>query len=185
MKESRVAIRYAKSLLTLSIELGELEKAHEDMQLVAETCKNSKDLILLLKNPIIKTDKKIVVLREIFGKRLREPALLFIEIIARKKRESFLEYIAKSFIKQYKSHKNILTATVTTAVGLDEQMRKNILDIVKAGKASEVDLIEAIDERLIGGYVLQVEDNQSDNSIRNKLNKLSKDFKKNPYQKEF
>lgn len=185
MKKTRVAIRYAKSLLTLSVEMGELEKAHEDMKLVAETCKNSRELTLLLKNPIVKTDKKTAILREIFSKHLGKMSFSFLEIIIRKRREYLLEHIANAFIKQYKSHKNILTATVTTTISLDAQLRKKILDIVKADTPSEVDLIEEIDEGLIGGFVLRVDDNQSDNSIRNKLNKLSKDFSKNPYIKDF
>ena len=185
MKETRVAIRYAKSFLALSLEMGELEKAYEDMKLVAETCKNSRELILLLKNPIVKTDKKMVILREIFSKHLGKTTLSFIEIITRKRREYFLEHIARAFIKQYKSHKNILTATVTTTLSLDVLLRKKILDIVKAGTASEVDLIEEIDEELIGGFVLHVDDNQVDNSIRNKLSRLSKYFSKNPYIKDF
>lgn len=185
MRETKVAIRYAKSLLTLSVEMGELEKVYEDMKLVAETCKNSRELTLLLKNPIVKIDKKTAVFFEIFRKHLGKTALSFIKIITRKRREYLLEHIARAFTKQYKSHKNILTATVTTAVSIDAPLRNKILDIIKANSASEVDLIEEVDEGLIGGYVLQVGDNQADNSLRNKLNRLSKDFSKNPHIKDF
>jgi len=58
MSEIRIAARYAKSLLDLAIEKGALDAIHNDMQLIAESCKGSRELVLALQSPIIKFDKK-------------------------------------------------------------------------------------------------------------------------------
>jgi F-type H+-transporting ATPase subunit delta len=58
MKESLAGNRYAKSLIGLSIEKKELDTVYNDMVLISETVENSKDLDLLLKSPVVKTDKK-------------------------------------------------------------------------------------------------------------------------------
>jgi F-type H+-transporting ATPase subunit delta len=58
MTESKVARRYAKSLLGLATEKNITEKVFSDMQLIASACHQSRDLALLMKNPIINTDKK-------------------------------------------------------------------------------------------------------------------------------
>ena len=59
MKQSRVTIRYAKALFQLAIEQEILEQSYNDMVLLDEVCAESKELPLLLKSPIVKTDKKL------------------------------------------------------------------------------------------------------------------------------
>ena len=58
MRDIKVASRYAKSLLKIAIEENSLEDLHKDMLLVNDVCSNNKELVLLLKSPIVKTDKK-------------------------------------------------------------------------------------------------------------------------------
>ena len=185
MQGTRVAFRYAKSLMRLALEKGELEKAYVDMLLIHTTCKNSKDLSLFLKSPIIKTDKKQKTLKEIFGAHISKISQEFVEIITRKKREIFLESIAEDFVSQYKTHKKILTAVITSAAGLDDTLRKRVLEIVKNNSTSEVELIEKTDKSIIGGFVLRIGDKQVDASIARKLQQLAMSFSENPYIKEY
>lgn len=165
----------------MALEQGELEIAYNDMKLVFETCSSSKDLSLLLKSPIVKPDKKKEILREIFVNRLSKLSLSFIDIIIRKRREQYLEAIAREFQYQYRSHKNILTAIVTSAVGLDDKIRSEIMKIVRDSENTEVELVEKADKDLIGGLILRIGDKQIDASIQRKLKELSKSFKENPY----
>lgn len=185
MKGTRVATRYAKSLLRLALERGELEKAYADMQLIASTCKQSKDLSIFLKSPIIKTDKKLAVLNEIFSNRVSKLTQEFIDVITRKRREIYLEGIANDFVAQYREHKKILTAVITTAVGLDDTLKKKVLEIVKGTAKSEVELVEKVDKDLIGGFVLTIGDKQVDASVARKLKQLTMSFSENPYVKEY
>ena len=109
----------------------------------------------------------------------------FINIIVRKKREYALVEIAEAFVSQYKVHKKILTAVITTAFGLDADLRARVLDIVKKSQNSEVELIEKIDKDIIGGFIIQVGDKQDDTTIRTKIMKLTRVFNENPYIKEY
>ena len=81
MKQTRATLRYAKSLFNLAIEQDILEKCREDMQFVADTCASSKDLSLLLKSPIIKTDQKLSIFKEIFYNKMSEVSINFVNII--------------------------------------------------------------------------------------------------------
>jgi F-type H+-transporting ATPase subunit delta len=184
MIESRVSFRYAKSLLDLSLEKGQLEQVREDMQLVLDTVRESKDLSLMLKSPVIKTDKKLEVLKAIFGGKIGVISSQFIDIITRKRREMELEGIADSFLSQYKAHKQILTAVITTASGLDKSLREKVLQIVKGSTNSEVELTEKVNKDLIGGFVLRVGDQQVDASILRQIKNLDRSFSENPYVKE-
>lgn len=185
MKGTRVANRYAKSLLRLSLENGELETAHKDMQMVAELCDTSKELDVFLKSPIVKTDKKLSVLEEIFGSSISKLSMSFIKVITTKRREIYLHDIAKEFVKQYRDHKKILTAVIKSAVGLDDKLKEQVLNIVKKTEGQEVELVEVVDSSLIGGFVLTIGDKQVDASIVRKLQQLTMTFNENPYIKEY
>lgn len=182
---SKVAARYAKSLLDLSIEKGSVEKVYADMKLVLGTCRESHDLRVLLNSPIIKSDKKLAVFKEIFSSKIEKLTLDFLTIIIHKRREMYIVETSEAFVDQYKKYKNILTAIVTTAFGLDDELRKKVLEVVKKSANSEIELIEKVDKNLIGGFIIRVGDKQDDTSIARKLKSLYRTFNENPYIKEF
>ena len=184
MQGTRVASRYAKSFIDLTIEQGSLEQAYADMKTIAEVCKSNPDFVTFLKSPVIKTDKKQAVLKEIFEGKLNKITDAYVQLITSKKREIYLAEIVTEFIAQYKEKKKILTAVVITANGLDENIRAKVMEIVKGASKSEVVLEEKIDKDIIGGFVLRVGDKQVDASISHKLNMLKRSFNENAFIKE-
>ena len=184
MQGTRVAARYAKSFIGLTMEQGVFEEAHKDMQYVSEVCESNKDFVILLKSPVIKTDKKQAVLKQIFTGKLNKITDAYIQLITAKKREMYLAEIANEFINQYKEKKKILTAVVTTANGIDDVIRKKVMEFVKGVSTSDVVLQEKINKDIIGGFIIRVGDKQIDASIARKINRLKQTFKENPYIKE-
>lgn len=181
MRQVIVASRYAKSLLQLAAEKGVEGAVYEDMKLVAETCRENRELELLLKSPIVRADKKMAILEDIFKDELQELSMGFIDLITSKGREGFLFEIAVEYQDQYKSKHAIITATVTTATGLDADMKSAVLKLVKGSADSEVVLIEQTDADLIGGLILRIGDEQYDGSLQRRLNDLKREFGNNSF----
>jgi F-type H+-transporting ATPase subunit delta len=171
-----VASRYAKSLLDLAVEKGQLDAVYADMLQVREVAGGSREFITFLNSPVIKTDKKIAVLKSIFEGKVNALTLAFLTIVANKRRESVIPEMAASFIDQYKAHKNILTAVVTSAQGLDAATRQKALDLVKAQMNGEIELVEKTDANLIGGFILKIGDKQVDRSVARQLSNLKKEL---------
>ena len=185
MEGTRVASRYAKSFIDLTMEQGVLEQAYADMKCIVDLCKANHEFVIFLKSPIIKTDKKQAVLTEVFGAKLNKVTSSYIKLITSKKREIYLSEIATEFVNQYKEKKKILTAVVTTASGIDDVTRKKIIEVVKGIGNSDVVIEEKINKDIIGGFIIRVGDKQMDASIARKLNSLKRTFKENPFIKEF
>ena len=185
MKQSRVTIRYAKALLQLAIEQNTLEQSYNDMVLLDVVCTESKELSLLLKSPIVKTDQKLNILKEIFASKLGEVSMAFVNIITTKKRESLLAFIASSFITLYKAHNNIATATVTTAAPLDEALKADVINFIKKHGEANVELTEKVDEKIIGGAIIRMGDKQLDASVSKAISELRQTFNKNLYIQDF
>ena len=171
-----VASRYAKSLLDLSVEKGQLEAVYADMLQVKDVCENSREFINFLNSPLIKSDKKIATMKAVFDGKFNAITSGFLTIVATKRRESIIPEIAISFIEQYKAHKNILTAVITSASGLDAATRQKALELVKSQLNGEVELVEKIDNTIIGGFVLKIGDKQLDKSVARQLSNLKKEL---------
>ena len=131
MKQSRASVRYAKALLQTAIEKNLLQQSYNDMVLINNVCSESKDLLLLLKSPIVKTGQKLKILEEVFSSKLDRISMIFIRVITQKKREALLAEIANSFIYLYKKHNNIVLATATTAIPLSAELKKEIITYIK------------------------------------------------------
>jgi F-type H+-transporting ATPase subunit delta len=185
MRDIKVASRYAKSLLKIAIEENSLADIHNDMVLVNDVCINNKELRLLFHSPIIKSDKKTAIMNEIFGGKISKISNSFIAIIISKKRESLIGDIASSFIETYKTHKNIKTAQVTSAIPLSKDQKDKVIAILKSSNNTEsVDLEEIVDPAIIGGMIVRVGDKQVDESIKRKLTNLEMEFDDNLYISE-
>jgi F-type H+-transporting ATPase subunit delta len=183
MIETKVAKRYAKSLIDLANEKNVLEAVNNDMKMFTSVSSQNRDLELLLSNPIVNGDKKFKVFQQIFGQRFNSLTMTFLDIVIKKGREKYLVQIAKNFTEQYKIMKKIITAEVISAIGLDDNLRKKIYDMIRKDSNSEVELVEKVDKKLIGGFVLRIGDSQYDASISSEIRKLAQAFSDNTYIK--
>jgi F-type H+-transporting ATPase subunit delta len=174
MNVSQIAIPYAKALFEHAIELNVLEETLKDMKVVAELCNNSRDFRLLLKNPLVKTEKKQAIFKRIFSDVLSKMTFTYFLIIIKKKRESILHDIAWVFVELYKDYKGILTVTLQSAVPVNDSIREQVRAIMKSQTSGELELIEEVKAELIGGFVLQWKDKQYDASIRHQINRMQK-----------
>lgn len=181
---SKIANRYAKSLLQLAVEQGKLETIKRDMDFFVSVL-NSRDFVAMLKSPVINEDKKSNVVNKLFSKKIDELTLAFLNIMIRKKREAFLPDVAYAFEQQHNEHKGILTAKIITAVPANEAFEKKIkTDLKNTTHCKEVVLEKIVDENIIGGFVLKYEDKQYDASISNKLREIEKQFSNKNYNKQ-
>lgn len=186
MAESRVAYRYVKSLLQLAVEQNALEEVHADMQLFSSVCRQSRSFTLMLRNPVIRHDKKKDVLMALFKGRVNKLTLAIFDIITRKNREPLLPEIARQFHQAYNEYKGIVSATLETAVEPDSKLMAEFEKLIKQiSKKNQVELHTKVEPAMIGGFVLTVNDKQIDASIRNRLKALERELTQNPYIKTF
>jgi len=83
MSEFKVASRYAKSLIDLAQEQGNLELVKQDMEQFVMTLRASSELQAVLKNPIMKQDKKRNILDALFGGKIHPSIVAFFHIMVR------------------------------------------------------------------------------------------------------
>jgi len=176
MSEFKVASRYAKALIDLSIEQGTLEIVKGDMEQFIGVLRVNKELQAVLKNPIMKQDKKSSILNAIFKDKIHPSIASFFNIMIRKSRAGILYATAHEFIREYNEVKGIVKATVTSASALSEAHLEQLRQQIGAQISAEVILSNPVDPKLIGGFIIKVGDRQVDTTIEGRLQQLERHF---------
>ena len=171
-----VASRYAKSLLDLAQEQGQLDTVKGDIDGVISVLKSNHELLAVLKNPIISGDKKRQILASLFEGKISPVILSFFYILVNKGRADILLEIAQEFVREYNEVKGVVNASVTSAAALSAANLAELQKTIAAEVKAEITLKNIVDPTLIGGFVVRVGDRQIDASIAGKLNKLEKHF---------
>ncbi|MFN3875986.1 MAG: ATP synthase F1 subunit delta [Flavobacteriales bacterium] len=182
MNIAPVAYRYARSLMELAQEKGMLAAVHEDMRMVADACAASRDLRVLLKSPVVKSDAKDRILGKVFAGRIGQVTSAFMGILVRKGREALLPHVAAAFDELYKQQRGIVTAHVRSAAPLSDAARAKARALVERHHPGKtIELEEHVDASLIGGVIIRVGDEQYDGSVSRRLSDLRRKFSENPY----
>ncbi len=182
MRNPRLAGRYAKSLLTLSIDQNSLENVYQDIMFIRNILKANKDFLAILKSPVITSDKKQKIINAVIQNNVNPLTQAFINLLINKTRESNLEEIASAFISQYNELKNIHIVKITTATPLTKEMESLILNKIRQNPSMQnLELHTEVKDELIGGFKLEVGDVLIDATILRDLNDVKKQFKTNEY----
>jgi F-type H+-transporting ATPase subunit delta len=169
MNESKITVRYARALFTLSREEGSLESVRNDMELLYQCIQEIPELQFVIQSPVIKVSDKVRLFAETFRTFFSPVTASFVKLVLEKRREDYLQGMTRYFLTLLKKEMGIRQAELVTAVPLNEALRKSILQFIAKKFNTKVELTEQVDEKLIGGFILRVDDQQLDASISSKL----------------
>jgi F-type H+-transporting ATPase subunit delta len=146
------------------------------MIIIQEMC-SLPEIKELLTSPIIIPSKKTEVFHKLFAKSLHELTLSLIDLVVKNGREKYLPAISRVFIHNALIHNGITESVLTTAVNVDQNVKKQVSDLIADLFKTKVVMKEVVDESIIGGFVLKIGDNFIDASVRNKLRIIQKELK--------
>jgi F-type H+-transporting ATPase subunit delta len=182
MPNPRLATRYAKSLIGLAQERGELEIVYKDMQFLQSICKSNPDFVSLLRSPVVKADKKEAIINIITKDRISKMTSAFTKLLTDKGREEDLPEIIAAFITQYNEISGIQKVKLTTAIPVSDDVKRNLLDKVKKSTGfDKVEMETVVNPNIIGGFILEYNNNLVDASVSRDLKDISKQFQENVY----
>jgi F-type H+-transporting ATPase subunit delta len=175
MNESKISVRYSRALFELAIEKKLIDKVSKDMVFIASVCKMD-EIKEVLESPIIRPSKKIAIFHGVLGDNVEKITLSLIDLLIKNGRESHLPAVARVFRDETLKYSGITETFLTTAVPVNEKVRRQITDLISSVFDTKVELIENVDKDVIGGFILKVNDNFIDGSMRNKLRKIRKEL---------
>lgn len=174
MSIARISGRYAKSLVGMAGEAGVLDSVYQDMTDIRQAIHDSREFGVLLKSPVVKTEKKKEILNSILHSQ-HSITKQFVSYLVDKKREMYTEQICEAFIRQYHELKGIAKATVTSAFALDGATIKSVKEYLSnTFSLDQIILENKVDNSIIGGMIIQYEDRRLDMSVKKEIQEIKK-----------
>ncbi|MFN2260562.1 MAG: ATP synthase F1 subunit delta [Psychroflexus sp.] len=169
----RAAKRYAKATIELAIEAKTDKALYEDFISINATIQNNKSLKLMLSSPLIELSKKSAVLKEIF-KDSNDLILKLIDALAENNRIEILQMICEEYVNHYKTLNNIQNAQVVTAVPMNKVIETKVQNKIKEITGYTATLENQVDEKILGGFILKLNDLQFDASVSRSLSNFKR-----------
>ena len=182
MADGSIARRYAKALVSLGSEAGNLEALSGELDSFASVLAvGDGALQQALSNPGLTTIERKGVLAEVLGKLKLTPVTAnFLRLLVDKTRFTAFEDIQRSFHDMADELAGRVRATVSTSSELSDDMRGTVKKALEAATGKTVLIDFKVDPGLIGGMVAQVGDVSYDSSVRARLEDLQPALIRNP-----
>lgn len=169
-----IAQRYAGALLEFACSNGEAEKAYAQAQELVKYFSSDKHIKAEIASPVIPSRmKQELICRGVNG--ICRSLEGFIALVIKQGREQFLLFMLHSFIQLYQQRNGIADVLLTTAAPIGKSIEGKVGELVRKNvDCRSVQVETAVDERLIGGFVLRIADRQMDSSVATQLAELER-----------
>jgi F-type H+-transporting ATPase subunit delta len=168
-----IASVYARSLFEAAQDAGNLDEVREQVGQVADAIDDDRDLQVFFFSPYLTTDEKKDGLRKAISD--AEPIVQnFLELLIENHRMPALFRIRREFDRLWEEEHKLLPVQITSAVELDEEVKRQIIDRIAEQTGRTVESSAAVDPDILGGLVVRVGNTILDASIRYRLDQLRK-----------
>lgn len=164
--------RYALALYEVAEEKGKVQQYLEDLREICDLIRNNNDFYEVIKHPQISTKKKKRTFINIFKGHIDEELLSFLLILIEKDRILYLEEKLKAMEKIDLERKNTITGIVKTTVPLTEEEFNNLVKTLEEKYNKHIILKQEIDESILGGIYVRINNDVIDGTIKSKLSEL-------------
>lgn len=177
MSES-AARRYSVALFEVGKEENKIDSFLHQIKDVAITLSDYKELMELLTHPNIELREKKDVISEIFTDKIDEEIFKLVFLLIDHSRIEDIKLIYEDYKSLVYSYKGIKTAYVTTAVEMTHDEIEALRAKLSIKYNSKIEIENNIDQTIIGGVYLKVEDDVIDGTVRGNLEKMRKEIMK-------
>ncbi len=171
------AKNYANALIGIvNDKQSTFEDISRDFENIRQILNMSPELKEILNNPTIPYETKISIVEEIFKNEIGNTMLDFLKILIEKKRFGEFSQIYRAYIEKLNDIYNIQPVTVVSAIELSEEEKQQVVQKLENKLNKTVQPDWELDNDIIAGLVIKIDDDVIDMSIKNRLAKLKKDL---------
>jgi F-type H+-transporting ATPase subunit delta len=170
-----VSKTYGDALFELALEQNYVSEIKEEVIAVKKIFDENDELLKLLNHPKIMGEEKIKIIENIFKGKVSDDMTGFLTIIVGKGRYNEIPAIFAYIEKRIKEYEKIGEAKVCAPMELTDAQKEAIVKkLLETTKYESFEVEYTVDESLIGGLVIRIDDRVVDSSIKTKLANMAK-----------
>ncbi|WP_166243528.1 F0F1 ATP synthase subunit delta [Paenibacillus turpanensis] len=173
-----VAKRYAKALLEVAQENGNISVVRDELKAVSDVIANDEQIRSLLEHPSFGKARKHDLIKQVFEGKLVQETYNTLQVLVENGREQLIDQLAKQYALLADQAVGKEEALVYSPIPLSEADQASVAEAFGkiTGKALVVDNV--VDPSLLGGIKVRIGDRLYDGSLSSKLLGLQKQLTK-------
>ncbi|PZQ47849.1 MAG: ATP synthase F1 subunit delta [Micavibrio aeruginosavorus] len=177
------AFRYASSLVDLAVEQGAIPQIEQDVADFTAMMASSGDLKTMLRSPLVKASAQAAAVGALADAAKFSPLFKnFLLTLAANRRLKDAEAIMKAVTATISGRRGEVRAKVQSAVALSSAQKKALEEQLSKTIGQPVAIDASVNTALIGGVVVTLGSLMIDDSVKAKLENLSRTMKYNGAQ---
>ncbi len=167
-----IARVYAGAILQLAESQGDVDVLFEELRSFADCVEHDADLHDFVSSPMVDVEARRKMLENVFRGKRSDLFVDGLQVMNRKGRLGLISAVAEAYRLQRDVLHNRTEVRVQSASPLTEELSSKLKDAMSQRIGRDVNLVEEVDESLIGGLVLQIGDEKLDASVATRLKRL-------------
>ncbi|MDX9769363.1 MAG: ATP synthase F1 subunit delta [Tenuifilaceae bacterium] len=168
MNQGRVSVSYARALFDWANSKGMLNEVYAQSKQLQQFMIQNPEFGQLLSSPGISIGRKQKVVETLLSE--YAPLLtMVVRLTMRNRREKHLPIILLVFQKLYREELGVAKVMVESASELDSNTLKGISSFLGKKLSKEIEIEQRVNQNLIGGFTLTIEDKFMDKSVKGEL----------------
>ncbi len=176
MIEPRIVRRYATALFNAASKAGIIDQVESDLGLISYVLESSPRLTEALQAPLVPAENKRAILESIFGGKVHEITLSYLNLLVDKRREEAMIATEAAYIDLANEARGIITVDVTSAVELTPEEAARLKAKLSAMTGKVAELAVRVDPSIIGGVIVKIGDRVIDGSVKGQLAALREEL---------
>ena len=163
---------YAVALFTLSEELNSSEQFLSELKTVSSVFLDNPEYMDFLASPGIPKAERTAAIEEAFSKACLPEIVSFLQLLCERGRITEFYECAKQFEQLFRDSKSIVAATITSVVPLTDDEKQRLVEKLEKTSGKKVAAKWEIDESILGGIVVEMDDKILDGSLKRRLHEV-------------
>ncbi|MDE7426294.1 MAG: F0F1 ATP synthase subunit delta [Muribaculaceae bacterium] len=174
MNSGLIPARYAKALYEVAQERGQEKEIYALCTRMEDAFRTNPELQKMLANPFVNASDKEQLLTTAAAATVADVTFKdFLKLLIQNRRMDMARDIARAYCDLYRRKKDIRRVEIVTAGNLPDEQIKRLKQLVeKHVKAKTIQYEQRVDPDLIGGFVVNVDNERLDASVKNELKLL-------------
>lgn len=170
---------YGDALFSLAVEEDQVDELWKEAAMISEAMEANPEFLPILCHPEMTMEKKFTLLQDVFQKGLSQNMMGLLNVLLKKGRIGEILPVLSYFMEQVMAYKKIGEVKVRTPMPLSKEQKEKLENkLLEVSEYETVNVDYQIDESLLGGMVIRIGDRVLDNSIRSKLDAMSRQLYK-------
>jgi F-type H+-transporting ATPase subunit delta len=172
-KEFALAKVYAAATFAVAKSSGQVDALAKELRAFADFVRKDHDFRTFLDSPAVDAASRKLTIEKLFRGKFADVLVDALQIFNRNERLGLIDEIASAYHTLHEEAQGRVELDVRSAAPLSDPIRTRLRERIGQATGKHVDLLERVDDSLIGGIVLQLGDRKFDGSVRRKLTKVA------------